>query len=49
MTQEKARNRNWAKARLLGFNLDSSVLTNEEKVEYNKARINLQILIANWI
>ena len=46
--QNLASTRNWAKRRLLGFNLDTKILTKEEKIMYANALSALKHLRDNW-
>lgn len=48
MTIQQIRLRNWHKARLKGFCLDTSILTEAEKELYLKARELLHHLESNW-
>lgn len=47
-TKEQIRTRNWNKARLMGFCLDTRVLTPIEKLLYQKAMDSLKALELGW-
>lgn len=44
----QVRSRNWQKARLLGFCIDTTILTEEEKIVYSEIKEKLFILKRNW-
>lgn len=48
MTTQEIRTRNWQKARLMGFNLDSRILTVKEKEIYSLILEHKKILIDFW-
>ena len=47
-TKEEVRMRNWNYARLLGFGLNTNILTEEEKVIYASIEELKKKLVANW-
>lgn len=48
MEKAKVKLRNWQKARLIGFNLDSSVLGDSEKARYNEILRLKESLLNDW-
>lgn len=46
--QTKARTRNWAKARLMGFILDINSLSAEESYRYGKIKLIIKDMLDNW-
>lgn len=48
MTNDQKRLRNWQKMRLIGFNLDSDVLTEVEQRMWFEASERLMMLLESW-
>lgn len=46
--QTFARKRNWNKARVMGFTLDTTSLTDVEKAQYNEIKNILRSMIKHW-